>query len=204
MWYNNYVITAVFIPSTTPIRRQIMTIEYLCKNYEASDKLKAVIEKKVQKLDKFFDDDVRIKIALKKGNTRSTNDLYTLELTIYLDGTVLRAEVTSDNMYNNIDLAIPKLEKQIIRHHKKIESKSKKFRARELPIVEEQAEEPETEKMLVRSKCYTLSPMSIDDAIEELELVGHNFYVFLNKSTNSINVLYVRNDGNYGLIETVV
>ena len=182
-----------------------MTIEYLCKNYEASDKLKAVIEKKVQRLDKFFEDDVRIKIALKKGNTRSTNDLYTLELTIYLDGTVLRAEVTSDNMYNNIDLAMPKLEKQIIRHHKKIESKSKKFRARDLSaIVEEPAEEQESEKMLVRSKCYTLIPMSIDDAIEELELVGHNFYVFLNKSTNSINVLYVRNDGNYGLIETVV
>ena len=70
----------------------------------------------------------------------------------------------------------------------------------EEPIAEEKPEE----KMLVRSKCYTLSPMSVDDAIEELELIGHNFFVFLNKSTGSINVLYVRNDGNYGLIETVV
>ncbi len=182
-----------------------MTIEFLCKNYDASDKLKAIIDKKVQKLDKFFDDDTRIKIALKKGNTRSANDLYTLELTILLDSTVLRAEVTSDNMYNNIDLAIPKLEKQIIRHHKKIESKSKKFRVKELAIPQEIPEEEiNEEKTLVRSKCYTLVPMSIDDAIEELELVGHNFYVFLNKSTDSINVLYVRNDGNYGLIETVV
>ncbi|MCX4312292.1 MAG: ribosome-associated translation inhibitor RaiA [Clostridia bacterium] len=181
-----------------------MTIEYLCKNYDASDKLKSVIDKKVQKLDKFFDDDTRIKIALKKGNTRSTDDLYTLELTILLDSTVLRAEVTSDNMYNNIDLAIPKLEKQIIRHHKKLESKSKKFRARDMSFEEPIAEEKPEEKMLVRSKCYTLSPMSVDDAIEELELIGHNFFVFLNKSTGSINVLYVRNDGNYGLIETVV
>lgn len=186
-------------------RHIIMTIEYLCKNYDASDKLKSVIDKKVQKLDKFFDDDTRIKIALKKGNTRSTDDLYTLELTIRLDGTVLRAEVTSDNMYNNIDLALPKLEKQIIRHHKKLESKSKKLRAKDWSVPQEAEDEdlPE-EKTVVRSKCYTLSPMSIDDAIEELELVGHNFYVFLNKSTNSINVLYVRNDGNYGLIETVV
>lgn len=181
-----------------------MTIEYLCKNYDASDKLKSIIDKKVQKLDKFFDDDTRIKIALKKGNTRSTDDLYTLELTILLDSTVLRAEVTSDNMYNNIDLALPKLEKQIIRHHKKIESKSKKFRAKDFGVQEEVVEEHDEEKTLVRSKCYTLVPMSIDDAIEELELVGHNFYVFLNKSTNSINVLYVRHDGNYGLIETVV
>ena len=181
-----------------------MTIEYLCKNYDASDKLKTVIEKKVQKLEKFFDDGTRVKIGLKKGNTRSFNDQYVLELTVVLDNTVLRAEVTSDNMYNNIDLAIPKIEKQVIRHHKKLASKSKKFRAKALTVEDEIVEEGEQEKSVVRSKSYTLTPMSIDDAIEELELVGHNFYVFLNKSTNSINVLYVRNDGNYGLIETIV
>ena len=96
-----------------------MKIEYLSKNYDPSDKLKTIIDKKVQKLDKFFEDDTRIKVGLKKGNTRNNSDLYTLELTIVLDGVVMRAEVTSDNMYSNIDLAIPKLEKQIIRHHKK-------------------------------------------------------------------------------------
>lgn len=183
-----------------------MNIEYLCKNYEASDKLKSIIDKKVQKLDKFFDDDTRIKIGLKKGNTRNTDDLYTLELTIMLDGAIMRAEVTTDNMYSNIDLAIPKLEKQIIRHHKKIESKTKKLRIKDFSAIPDDIPEEEVkeEKTLVRSKCYTLIPMSVDDAIEELELIGHNFYVFLNKATNSINVLYVRNDGNYGLIETVV
>lgn len=181
-----------------------MKIEFLCKNYDASEKIKTIIDKKVQKLDKFFDDDTRIKVVLKKGNTRNTDDLYTTELTIVLDGVVMRAEVTSDNMYSNIDLAIPKLEKQIIRHHKKIETKSKKFRVKNVSAEADIVEEPQEEKTLVRSKCYTLVPMSIDDAIEELELVGHNFYVFLNKATDSINVLYVRNDGNYGLIETVV
>ena len=180
-----------------------MNIEYLCKNYDASDKLKSIIDKKVQKLDKFFDDDTRIKIGLKKGNTRNTDDLYTLELTIMLDGAIMRAEVTTDNMYSNIDLAIPKLEKQIIRHHKKIESKTKKLRIKDFSAIPDDIPEEE-ERTLVRSKCYTLIPMSVDDAIEELELIGHNFYVFLNKATNSINVLYVRNDGNYGLIETVV
>lgn len=182
-----------------------MKIEFLCKNYDASDKLKALIEKKVQRLDKFFDDDTRIKIMLKKGNTRSDDDAFTLELTILLDSSVMRAEVTSDNMYSNIDLALPKLEKQIIRHHKKIESKSKKFRAKDIaPEVIEADDAAEEEKTLVRSKHFTLIPMSIDDAIEELELLGHTFYVFLNKSTNSVNVLYNRNDGNYGLIETIV
>ncbi len=181
-----------------------MKIEFLCKNYDASEKLKAVIDKKVQKLDKFFDEDTRIKVGLKKGSTRNTDDLYTMELTILLDGAVMRAEVTSDNMYSNIDLALPKLEKQIIRHHKKIESKTKKFRIKDVSLDADIVEEKQEEKTIVRSKCYTLSPMSIDDAIEELELVGHNFFVFLNKGTNSINILYVRHDGNYGLIETVV
>ncbi len=123
-----------------------------------------------------------------------------------LDGAIMRAEVTTDNMYSNIDLAIPKLEKQIIHHHKKIESKTKKLRIKDFSAIPDDIPEEEVkeEKTLVRSKCYTLIPMSVDDAIEELELIGHNFYVFLNKATNSINVLYVRNDGNYGLIETVV
>lgn len=182
-----------------------MYIEYLCKNYDPSDKLKSIIDKKVQKLDKFFEDDTRIKAVLKKGATRSADDVYTLELTILLDGAVLRAEVTSDNMFSNIDLAIPKLEKQIIRHHKKLESKSKKFRIKDMSAVSDEVEEEvKEEKTVVRTKSYTLIPMSIDDAVEELELVGHNFYVFLNKATNSINVLYVRNDGNYGLIDTIV
>ena len=106
-------------------------------------------------------------------------------------------------MYENIDLAIPKLEKQIIRHHDKI--KSKKFKIKELdyamPVVEEAVKEPE--KKVVRSKSYVLVPMTVEDAIEEMELVGHDFYVFANKSTGNVNVLYARNDGDYGLIEAV-
>lgn len=181
-----------------------MNIEFLCKNYDPSDKLKTIIDKKLQRLDKYFDEDTRIKVVLKKGNTKSVDDLYTLELTILLDSSVMRAEVTSDNMYSNIDIALPKLEKQVVRHHKKLASKSKKFRAKDVVTDDSAVEEQDEEKSIVRSKHYTLVPMSIDDAVEEMELVGHNFYVFLNKTTNSINVLYVRHDGNYGLIETVV
>ncbi|MCM1367323.1 MAG: ribosome-associated translation inhibitor RaiA [Roseburia sp.] len=181
-----------------------MNIEFLGKNYTPSDKLKAIIDKKLQRLDKYFEDDTRIKVVLKKGNTRSTDDLYTLELTILLDNAIMRAEVTSDNMYSNIDIALPKLEKQVVKHHKKLASKSKKFRAKDIAPEDSVSEEPVEEKSIVRSKHYTLVPMSIDDAVEELELVGHSFYVFLNKTTNSINVLYVRQDSNYGLIETVV
>lgn len=174
-----------------------MIIEFLGKNYTPTDKLKDLIDKKVQRLDKFFvDEDTKIKICLKQ-----VKDMFTLELTIVLDSNVLRAEVTSDNMYNNIDLALPKLEKQIIKHHKKLNSYSKKVREQ---MFGEEEKEVEKTNSVVRTKTYELSPMTVEDAIEELELVEHDFFVFLNKSSGNVNVLYKRNDGDYGLIQAVV
>ncbi len=175
-----------------------MRIEFIGKNYNASEKLKDVITKKVDRLDKFFEDDTKVKVLLKEAN-----DVFTLELTIILDGVVMRSEVSSDNMYNNIDVALPKLEKQIIKHRTKLMSKSKKFRIKELDMNYAPPAE-EKKSSLVRSKSYELTPMTIEDAIDELELVGHSFYVFENKATKNVNVLYKRNDGDYGLIEALV
>lgn len=176
-----------------------MKIEFLCKNYTASDKLKDIISRKVDKLDKFFDEDEKAKVVLKKSK-----DVATLEITIAVQGGIVRAEVIGDNMYDNIDVAIPKLEKQIIRHHDKM--KAKKFKVKDmdalLPLLDVAVEE-EPAKKVVRSKSYNLVPMTVEDAIEEMELVGHDFYVFANKSSGNVNVLYARNDGDYGLIEAV-
>lgn len=176
-----------------------MRIEFLTKSYSPSEKLKDVITKKVERLDKFFEEDTKVKIMLKKAN-----DVETLELTIVLDSAVLRAEVSTGNMYENIDIALPKLEKQIIKHRSKLSAKSKKVRAKELDMSFAAAPtEKEDNHGVVRSKSYQLTPMTVEDAIEELELVGHSFYVFSNKSTKNVNVLYKRNDGDYGLIEAV-
>ena len=175
-----------------------MKIEMLSKNYSASEKLKDIIEKKVSRLDKFFDDDTRVKILLKQTG----ESIYTLEITILVDNGIIRAEVSSDNMYSNIDLAMPKLEKQIIKHHSKLASKSKKFREKNIVIEQTQDKEETDNFKVVRSKSFVLQPMTIDDAIEEMELVGHTFFVFLNKATNEVDVLYKRLDDNYGLIET--
>ena len=175
-----------------------MRIEFLCKNYNASDKLKDVITNKVDRLDKFFDVDTKAKIVLKKSN-----DIETLEITISVQNGITRAEVSGDNMYNLIDIALPKIEKQIIRHHEKM--KSKKFKVKEIDFAAAEVAETVAEpaKKVVRSKSYNLVPMTVEDAIEEMELVGHDFYVFLNRETANVNVLYARNDGDYGLIETV-
>ena len=175
-----------------------MRIEFLTKNYNPSEKLKDVITKKVERLDKFFEDDTKVKVLLKKAN-----DVETLELTIVLDSVVMRAEVSGDHMYDNIDLALPKLEKQIIKHRTKLMSRSKKVRVKESDMSYVPPTEKEENHGVVRSKSYELTPMTVEDAIEELELVGHSFSVFANKTTKNVNVLYKRNDGDYGLIEAL-
>ncbi len=171
-----------------------MKIDFLCRNYEASDKLKDVITKKVDRLDKFFEDDTKVKIVLKEAN-----NVQTMELTIAVSGGVLRAEVSGKNMYELIDQALPKLEKQIIKHHAKM--KDKKFKVKDFAGETDKPVEPE--KQVVRSKAFELTPMTVEDAIEEMELVGHEFYVFLNRATGNVSVLYTRRDGNYGLIEGI-
>ena len=97
-----------------------MRVEFLCKNYNASDKLKDIIRRKIDKLDKFFENETTVKVVLKE-----TKDIETMEVTVGLTGCFIRGEVSGDNMYDNIDLVIPKLEKQIIKHHSKLKSKNR-------------------------------------------------------------------------------
>ena len=177
-----------------------MRIDYQSKNYKAKESLKEVIDKKIQRLDKYFDEDVTVKVMM-----RESKNIETMELTIFLGSTVLRAEVSGEvgqTMYDLIDIVIPKLEKQIKKHHTILASKSKKFRQK--VIVENiQAEEKQTSE-IVRTKSFDLTAMDEIEAMAELELIGHSFYVFLNKATDKVNVIYKRNDGNYGIIEANV
>ena len=174
-----------------------MKIEFVTKNYAASEKIKDLISKKLGRFDKFFQEDIPVKVMLKESGA-----IQTLELTILLDGMILRTEISSNNMFDNIDLALPKLEKQIVKHRSKLTNRSKKLSIKEL----EQSYIPELHSdphKVVRTKLFTLKPMATEDAIAELELVGHSFYVFLNRESMRVNVLYIRKDGEYGLIETV-
>ncbi|HIV64222.1 MAG TPA: ribosome-associated translation inhibitor RaiA [Firmicutes bacterium] len=177
-----------------------MRIDYQSKNYKAKESLKEVIDKKIQRLDKYFDEDVTVKVMM-----RESKNIETMELTIFLGSTVLRAEVSGEvgqTMYDLIDIVIPKLEKQIKKHHTILASKSKKFRQK--VIVENiKAEEKQTSE-IVRTKSFDLTAMDEIEAMAELELIGHSFYVFLNKATDKVNVIYKRNDGNYGIIEANV
>lgn len=172
-----------------------MEIKYVAKNYKISDKFKDVIEKKLSKIEKYFNRDVELKVVCTEQNDRQK-----LEITINSAGLYLRSEVESDNMYNNIDLALPKLEKQIVKSNKKYKNKFADKAA--FDTFEYIEAEPETVPVkVVKTKSFELDPISVEDAEAYMEAVGHNFYVFLNGETGEINVLYKRNDGNLGLIE---
>lgn len=172
-----------------------MEIKYLAKNYKISDKFKEVIERKLEKFDKYFNRDVDVKVVCSEQNDRQK-----LEITINSAGLYLRSEVESDNMYNNIDTALPKLEKQIVKSNKKYKNKFAE-RATFDNFEYLEAEPENIPVKVVKTKSFELDPISVEDAEAYMEAVGHNFYVFLNGETGEINVLYKRNDGNLGLIE---
>ena len=172
-----------------------MDIKYVAKNYKISDKFKDIVEKKLARIEKYFDRDVEVKVSCTEQNDRCK-----LELTINSSGLYLRSEVESDNMYNNIDVALPKLEKQIVKNNKKYKNKFAEKAV--FDSFEFLDEEPKNETYkVVKTKTFDLDPISVEDAEAYMEAVGHNFYVFLNGETGEINVLYKRNDGNLGLIE---
>jgi len=168
-----------------------MQINFLVKNFTLKDRLRELIEEKISKLDKYFQGDTPIKVRLKEGNGYNK-----LELTVILGSIVLRSEVITDDMYKAIDLALPKLERQIVRHFSKFDAKYKRGGALPEAVVPLEAA-----GAVVRTKSLKLNPMTVTQALVEIEQVEHDFYVFLNKDTKKVDVLYKRKDGDYGLIE---
>ncbi|QTH42265.1 ribosome-associated translation inhibitor RaiA [Cohnella sp. LGH] len=174
---------------------------------EVTDALREYVEKKLSRLDKYFEtppqSDVNVTLSVTKGHQA-------VEVTIPLPGAMLRAEEKRDDMYAAIDFVVDKLERQIRKHKTKI---NRKFRepgsARALFIedfgvgnsVTTLARDEDEDMELVRTKRFNLKPMDVEEAILQMNLVGHNFYVFANTETKEVNVVYRRNDGRYGLIE---
>ena len=171
-----------------------MKISIFGKNIEVSDYLDNIVHKKIRKLDKFFSDETEAMVTLSVEHNR-----HIAEVTIPYDGGVIRAEEVTGDMYASIDNVINKIEKQVHKFRKRIEKdhRSGIFSTEELDYEEEEEEGPR----IVRVKHFDIKPMSEEEAMLQIELLGHSFYVFENAETGSINVLYKRNDGNYGLIE---
>ena len=168
------------------------------RNMEVSEVLRKYVERKLGKLERYLPaiDEVRVELATEQA--KSNQDRQVVQVTMRSNSTILRAEERSADMFAAIDAVRDKLQRQMRRY------KERPVRMRERARVLGQAAEVPTEELpphIVRVKRFSVTPMDQDEAIEQMELLGHDFFVFFNPDDESLNVLYRRKDGNYGLLQ---
>lgn len=163
-----------------------------------SDSLKARTEKKLSKLERYFSQEPEAIVRFKQQ--RGGRNI--AEITMSVNGLVLRAEEDSNDMYLSIDRAVDKLESQIRRYRTKLGKQLREARAEAeaAEIAEATPAYEEANFDVVRVKRFSVKPMDVEDAITQMELLGHNFFLFMNSETDTMCVLYRRNDGAYGLL----
>lgn len=162
-----------------------------------TDAIKSYFEDKIKKIEKYYEDPEKIDV---KAIIKVKGIEQKVEVTVNTKSFTLRAEESHSDMYAAIDLVIDKLEGQIRKNKNKIKTKMNKEKITEFSYFEVEEELPETE--IKRRKHIELKPMSEEEAILQMELIGHDFFVFKNIETESICVLYKRKDANYGIIDT--
>ncbi len=177
------------------------------KNLDVTESLRDYAQKKLSRVFKNVDGVINSELELSVIKNPSVQANQIAEVTLFASGTVIRGEESSDNMYASIDLVADKIERQIRRYKAKLRHrghsplKTSQIVATELAPPEELEEAPSAEREIVRSKSFAIKPLNPEDAALQMELLGHDFFVFLNQETEQVNVIYHRKDGNYGLIE---
>lgn len=174
-----------------------MLINVKGKNIEITPALREYSEKKLQRLQKYFNH-----IQLMEVTQSLQRNWHVVEVLVEGDGILLRAEERATDMYEAIDLVAKKLEEQMRRYKERLVRKPRT--AAEEPFPEEEVVEESEEPRIVRIKRFPIKPMAPEEAAQQMELLNHSFFVFLNAETQQVNVIYKRRDGNYGLIEPAV
>ncbi|MDD6136199.1 MAG: ribosome-associated translation inhibitor RaiA [Lachnospiraceae bacterium] len=165
------------------------------KNIEVTEGLKASVQDKLGRLEKFFADDTDVYVTFSVEKERQK-----IEVTIPMPKHIIRAEQASDDMYVSIDLVVEVIERQVTRYKKKIVDREQNASLFQSDFFEVDEEDDEEVK-IIRSKRFAVKPMYPEDACVQMELLGHNFYVFRNAETDEVNVVYKRKGNTYGLIE---
>lgn len=176
-----------------------MRIQYVGKNINIRDNFKEQVDEKLQRLNKYFEEDVEAKATFSvNGNFK------TCEVTVWLKkGIILRAEETTDDMLTSVDRVVEALERQIRKYKTKLQRKyqGNSIRYDQIPEDDTTLTKENEKDDVVKVKKIGLKPMFIEDAIMQMELLNHDFFVYQDAETDSISVLYRRNDGKYGIIE---
>ncbi|MGQ9456700.1 MAG: ribosome hibernation-promoting factor, HPF/YfiA family [Anaerolineae bacterium] len=169
------------------------------KNVEVTETLRKYVQKKIGKLDRYLPDIDEARVELSSENTKSANDRQVVQVTVRARGTILRAEERSADMLAAIDAVADKMVERIARFKGKRRDRTRGAPAEAVPGTPEEV--VEEQPRIVRIKRFPVVPMDEEEAIEQMELLGHDFFVFYNSNADAINVLYRRRDGNYGLIQ---
>ena len=172
-----------------------MKLNITGKGVVINDKITEAVEKKMEKLAKFFTDDIKANVFIRPEKAKIK-----METTISTKGTVFRAEDVSQDIFDCIDIVFDKLMSQMSKYKGKLQDKFKGKESIRFEMIPE-AEEQEESK-IVKSKKIVLTAMSPDEAALQMELLGHTFFVFLNDETGETNIVYKRNDSDYGVLET--
>lgn len=166
------------------------------KNIEMTEWLHEYVETKIGKLDRYLPTISEARVELSTEKVKSAQDRQVVQVTLRSNGTILRAEERTDDIFASIDAVSDKIHRQIARYKGKRRDRGRRGRGEPLPI-----EEVEEAHHIVRVKQFSMIPMTQDEAIEQMELLGHDFFVFFNSEVEGINVLYRRRDGDYGLLQ---
>lgn len=167
------------------------------RNIDITDGIRESIESKLDKLSKYFAEDTEAKVTM-----GTDGDLQKIEVTIPTKVGFIRAEDASYDLYNSIDNVEEIIEKQIKKHKNKlIDKKQSAVSFSQMFLEEDYPEEDEDTIKIVKTKSFALKPMDAEEACLQMEMLGHNFFVFLNMDTNQVNVVYRRKGNSYGLIE---
>lgn len=181
--------------------RDVGTMKFIIsgKNIDVTPGLKAAIEDKIGKLEKYFTPETEVQATLSVEKERQK-----IEVTIPMKGNIIRSEQVSNDMYVSIDLAAGVIERQLKKYKNKFRAEQQAGAASVRTNFLEKDEAHDDEIKIVRSKKFDIKPMYPEDACVQMELLGHDFYVFCNAETEEVNVVYKRKGDTYGLIEPEV
>ena len=176
-----------------------MRLQVKGKNLDVSDSIRTYAEDKLRKLERQLADPTQIELELSVERNPSISANHVAEATIWTKGPTLRAREASADMRASIDQLVDKLERQVKRYRQKRRRRTGRDNGWTLEAV--QAMNEDTEPVIVKTKQFAVKPMTPEEAVLQLELIGHDFFVFQNADSGEVNVVYRRRDGDYGLIE---
>jgi putative sigma-54 modulation protein len=173
-----------------------MNITFKALKTTIRDPFKEKVQKKLGKFDRFFEEGATAQVTVTNERERET-----VEVTINSNGLIFRAEKTTGDRLDSLDAVVDVLFKQIVKNKTKLETRMKAFAFDSIP--EEPNEAENQPYALVKQKRFAVRPMDVDEAILQMNMLGHNFFLFENAATGELNVVYCRHGGDYGLIEPI-